>query len=306
MIDLRPAVGEQGGEDGGDDGDAPRRSMPAGPGGRVVLGVVVTVVMAGPFGSVECDDHESWAAALVPVVTLQSGSRATPRDEPGVIPRVTTPAAARRLPSSAWTCARRRGTTATCCSPACSPWCSWSRPLAYGGDLLSAVAAVLARAALAVRRRLPVVGLLVLLAACLRARSGGRLPGRRVDSRSSLVFSIAHYSLGRWARAAERPGSARSASWPRWWRSRSETPSDNDVAISEIGLGSVAFTVGFVGAPWAAGLAIRLRRERETELDRREPAACAGSRRSTPPARSPRSAPGSPASCTTWSPTPSP
>jgi signal transduction histidine kinase len=39
------------------------------------------------------------------------------------------------------------------------------------------------------------------------------------------------------------------------------------VAISEVSLGSVAFAVGFVGGPWAAGLAIKLRRERETELN---------------------------------------
>ena len=42
---------------------------------------------------------------------------------------------------------------------------------------------------------------------------------------------------------------------------------ENDVPLSEVGLGGIAFTMGFVGGPWAAGLAIRLRRERETVLD---------------------------------------
>ena len=79
---------------------------------------------------------------------------------------------------------------------------------------------------------------------------------------------------------------------------------NSEGGLAKADLGDFAFALVFAGAPWAAGLTFRLRRERETELNaendrlRRE-------QEERRPGRSPRSGPGSPASCTTWSPTPS-
>ncbi len=41
----------------------------------------------------------------------------------------------------------------------------------------------------------------------------------------------------------------------------------NDASLAQASLGSIAFTIVFVGGPWAAGLAIRLRKERESLLN---------------------------------------
>ena len=137
--------------------------------------------------------------------------------------------------------------------------------LIYGGDLVSVAAAVLASAALTVRRRLPVVGLLVVLASLFVVL--WRSPASDGESIAFVaIFLIAHYSVGRWAGGLEA-----------WVGVVCVVASicgfaigdavDNDVAISDISAGSVGFAVFFVGGPWAAGLAIRLRRQRESELD---------------------------------------
>ena len=135
-----------------------------------------------------------------------------------------------------------------------------------GADTARAVpAALLAGLALALRRRLALASFLLAWAGL-----GGVLAfAAGVDGESLafiVIFFIAHYSLGRWTAGREVWAGVVLvlASMVAFAIGDSV---ENDVPLSEVGLGGIAFTMGFVGGPWAAGLAIRLRRERETVLD---------------------------------------
>lgn len=74
------------------------------------------------------------------------------------------------------------------------------------------------------------------------------------------TYLIAVYSLGRYARGAEA-----------WLGAAALVVAmtlfvQQDVAPQGPDAGDIAFVLAFVGSPWAAGLAVRLRREREREL----------------------------------------
>ncbi len=135
-----------------------------------------------------------------------------------------------------------------------------------GADTARAVpAALLAGLALALRRRLALASFLLAWAGL----SGVLAFAAGADQESLgfiVIFFIAHYSLGRWTAGREAWAGVVLvlASMVAFAIGDSV---ENDVPLSEVGLGGIAFTMGFVGGPWAAGLAIRLRRERETVLD---------------------------------------
>ena len=135
-----------------------------------------------------------------------------------------------------------------------------------GADTARAVAAaLLAGLALTLRRRLALASFLLAGAGL----GGVQAFAAGVDGESLafiVIFFVAHYSLGRWTAGREAWAGVVLvlASMVAFAVGDS---AENDVALSEVGLGSIAFTMGFVGGPWAAGLAIRLRRERETLLD---------------------------------------
>ena len=127
-------------------------------------------------------------------------------------------------------------------------------------DLPRGVAcALLATLPLAVRRRNPLVSFALVMA-------GLHLlvvvqPGFDNDS---MVFVIAFFhslwSLGRHARGLET-----------WLGAAGLLVvmllfADGEGGIAQTDPGDIAFLLGFVGAPWAAGLTVRLRRERETVL----------------------------------------
>lgn len=125
-------------------------------------------------------------------------------------------------------------------------------------------AALLAGIGLALRRRIPVVGF-VLTAAGLSAVVAF---ADDLDAESLafvVMYLVAHYSLGRWTTGRDAWLGVVLVLASMVMFGIGDAAS-NDTSLSEVSLGAIAFTVGFVGGPWAAGLAIRLRLERESEL----------------------------------------
>ncbi|HEX5511485.1 MAG TPA: sensor histidine kinase [Actinomycetales bacterium] len=131
-------------------------------------------------------------------------------------------------------------------------WSSRGLPAALGCGLLATIP-------VALRRRSPLVSfVLVMLGIQLLAQVR---PGFENDSMSFvLTFLLALYSLGRYATGTEAWLGVLGVAAVMLLFNLSEG------GIGQTDLGDVAFLVGFVGAPWAAGLTVRLRRERETEL----------------------------------------
>ena len=128
-------------------------------------------------------------------------------------------------------------------------------------DVMRSVAAgLLATLPFALRRRNPLVSFLTVMAGIELL---GRLqPGFDNDSMTFVIaFILALYSLGRHARGTEA-----------WLGAGGLLVTmaifvDSEGGLAQADLGDLAFVLAFVGAPWAAGLTIRLRRERETELN---------------------------------------
>jgi signal transduction histidine kinase len=124
--------------------------------------------------------------------------------------------------------------------------------------------ALVAGLALALRRRLPLVGFLL----CLAGLTGLSVFAIGVDNDSLsffVIFLIAHYSLGRWTTGLEAAAGAVCI------LGSTVAFAVGDAAtlggIGTIDVGDIAFAVGIVAGPWAAGLALRLRREREVLLE---------------------------------------
>ncbi len=129
----------------------------------------------------------------------------------------------------------------------------------------AAGAALLAGGALALRRVLPLLGFLASSAGLL----GLQIVAAELDGNTVgfiVIYLLAHYSLGRWTVGSEAWLGAFLILGSMVVFAVGDA-SENDRAISEIDLGGIAFTIGFVGGPWAAGLAIRLRKAREAALD---------------------------------------
>ena len=123
---------------------------------------------------------------------------------------------------------------------------------------LPVAAALLATLPLALRRRLPVVALL-LVAIGIEALTQ-LMPGFDNDSFTLMVvFVLTLYSVGRHARRVEAwlAGLVVAGCVVGFLLTDSPPPYD---------VGDVAFALAFVGGPWAAGLAIRLRRDQERTL----------------------------------------
>ena len=160
------------------------------------------------------------------------------------------------------------------------------------GDKAPGVAMlVLASAALVVRRTQPIVSFVV----CWLGLAGATyfVPG--FDNGSSafvVIYFLSLFSLGAHTRGREVTVSVLLV----LIGIVVFVATDSDGAA----VGDVVFATAFVGGPWAAGLALRLRRELAVANERLRP-----SRRRRPGVRSPRSGPRSPASCTTWWRTPS-
>jgi len=115
---------------------------------------------------------------------------------------------------------------------------------------------------LALRRRLPLLGF-VLAGGCVLGL-GVVAPGFDNDSAALIVtFFVGLYSLGRHASGIERwlGGLAVLGFVVAFIVS--------DPTKSTIDTGDIGFGILFVGTPWAAGLAIRLRQERERTLTER-------------------------------------
>jgi len=131
-------------------------------------------------------------------------------------------------------------------------WVDAGLPAALGCALLATVP-------VALRRRNPLVSfVLMMFGIQLLAQVQ---PGFENDSMSFvLAFLIALYSLGRHATGTEAWLGVLGVAVVMLLFNLSEG------GVGQTDLGDVAFLVGFVGAPWAAGLTLRLRRERETEL----------------------------------------
>ena len=119
---------------------------------------------------------------------------------------------------------------------------------------------VLATVPLAWRRKLPLVSfVLVMLGLHLMARVQ---PGFDNDSSSFVVaYLVTLYSLGRHASGIEARWGAAGVAVVMVLFNQSEG------GVGQSNPGDVAFLIGFVGAPWAAGLALRLRNEREAQLN---------------------------------------
>jgi signal transduction histidine kinase len=128
-------------------------------------------------------------------------------------------------------------------------------------DLATSIAlGLLATLPLAVRRTAPLASfVLVMTGIHLLAEVQ---PGLDNDS-MAFVFAFLHalYSVGRHARGSHR------------WMAAALLPviavlfMRSEGGIGQADLGDLAFLVGFLGAPWVAGLTLALRRERETVLN---------------------------------------
>ena len=111
---------------------------------------------------------------------------------------------------------------------------------------------------IALRRRNPLVSFLLVMTGVQLLSA--RYPGFDNDSMTFVVsFFVALYSLGRHARGLEAwlGGAGVVLAMTLFVRSEAGLAAD---------LGDVAFVIAFAGAPWAAGLTLRLRREREQVL----------------------------------------
>ena len=112
---------------------------------------------------------------------------------------------------------------------------------------------------LALRRRSPVASLVLVMVGMNLVL--WRQPGFDNDSSALVIaFFVSLYSMGRHARGAEAwlGGAVLVAVLVEFAHSDSLSSPDP---------GDLAFLVAFVGAPWAAGLTLRLRREREGFLN---------------------------------------
>lgn len=126
------------------------------------------------------------------------------------------------------------------------------RPVAVAASLLSSLPLV-------ARRRSPALVFVLVMVGLLAVMHEAR--GFDNDSMTLVViFFVALYSLGRYAEGTEA------------WVGAGLLVVEGllfiqgDVGLRHADPGDVAFTLGFVGAPWAAGLTVRLRRERERFL----------------------------------------
>ncbi len=131
-------------------------------------------------------------------------------------------------------------------------WADQDVPASIGAGLLATVP-------FALRRRNPLVVFLLVMTGIELL---GRLqPGFDNDSMGFVVaFILALYSLGRHARGTEA-----------WLGAGGLLVTmaifvDSEGGVAQADLGDLAFVLAFVGAPWAAGLTLRLRREREAVL----------------------------------------
>ena len=124
---------------------------------------------------------------------------------------------------------------------------------------LSLGAGLLATLPLALRRRNPLVSfLLAMIGSQLLVRLQ---PGFDNDSFSFVAaYFVALYSLGRHARGVEAwlGGGGLVAVML--------TFSEGEGGLGRADAGDIAFMIVFVGAPWAVGLALRLRQERDVHL----------------------------------------
>ncbi|MGA8993228.1 MAG: hypothetical protein WB441_02860 [Nocardioidaceae bacterium] len=172
-----------------------------------------------------------------------------------------------------------------------------------GADTARAVpAALLAGLALAMRRRLALASFLLAWAGLSGVLAFAA--GAEEESLGFIViFFIAYYSLGRWTAGREAWAGVVLvlASMVAFAIGDSV---ENDVSLSEVGLNGIAFTMGFVGGPGPPGWHGCAGSGRRCSTPRTY--SCRATRRNGRVWRSPRSGPGSLASCTTWSPTPSP
>jgi signal transduction histidine kinase len=135
--------------------------------------------------------------------------------------------------------------------------------MAWAGDDLdiALLLGLVATLPLAARQRAPLISFtLTMLGLTLLSNVQ---KGFDNDSMSFVVtLFVALYSLGRHARGLEgRLGGAAIAALMVLF-----AYGDNGDTFSGIDLGDIAFDIVFVGAPWAAGLTLRLRREREAVL----------------------------------------
>ena len=126
---------------------------------------------------------------------------------------------------------------------------------------LSILCGLLSTLPLALRRQRPL--LMFVLAMGGLELLGELQPGFDNDS-SALVIVFIHalYSLGRHARGVEMWLGVVGLLTVMVLFAYGE-----DEGLANADLGDIAYLLGFVGAPWAAGLTIRLRRERETVLN---------------------------------------
>jgi signal transduction histidine kinase len=114
------------------------------------------------------------------------------------------------------------------------------------------------------RRRQPVVGLVLVVAAILVVEVSA--PRFTDESLAVLLaFGIALYSVGRWATGGEAWTGAAAVLGTMVFFAIGDAR-QNDVELRDVAAGSVGFAIAFVGGPWAAGLAIRLRRDHESRL----------------------------------------
>ncbi len=112
----------------------------------------------------------------------------------------------------------------------------------------------------AVRRRTPLVSFVLVM---LGIELLGRVqPGFDNDSMFFVVaFFLTLYSLGRHASGLEAWLGALGVLAAMFLFAESEG------GLGQVDLGDIAFLLGFVGAPWGVGADLRLRQERETELN---------------------------------------
>ena len=134
--------------------------------------------------------------------------------------------------------------------------------VAWAEDDVAAAIAVglLATVPLALRRRTPLVSFVLVMAGLQLLVRGQR--GFDNDSMTFVVtFFVALYSLGRHAKGIEAWLGAGGLVLTM------ATFLQGEGGLAQADLGDFAFALAFVGAPWAAGLTLRLRRERETQLN---------------------------------------